>query len=159
MLAPVHCLLTDILRRLSVEEAVHQAKVITRVLYESDYAAIKADDILRALAGDARLKFCERSELLGIPVMKLAAKFGLVHSNGASALSLSRSWSRRGASACPDLMSVLGAARDLVKNKGLYLNSAVVSDTQYKLTEDMLFDGRLVIISAGNKKRLVLAIA
>lgn len=67
---------------------MHQAKVITRVLYESDYAAIKADDVLRALAGDARLKFCERSELLETPVVKLAAKFGLVHSNGAFASSM-----------------------------------------------------------------------
>ena len=41
-----------------------------------------------ALAGDARLKFCERSELLETPVVKLAAKFGLVHSNGAFASSM-----------------------------------------------------------------------
>ena len=70
----------------TAEEALHKAKIVTSLLYESDYAAIKTADVLHALAGDARLKRCARADLLGTPVVKLAAAQGLVASNGAAAL-------------------------------------------------------------------------
>ena len=62
---------------------MRKAQIVTRLLYESDYASIRTEDVLLALAGDPRLKQCPRAELLETPVVKLTAAFGLVHSNGA----------------------------------------------------------------------------
>jgi tyrosyl-tRNA synthetase len=54
------------------------------------------------------------------------------------------------------IMTHVGAAKDLVKNKGLYVNKDAVLDTRRTVTEADLLDGRFVILSAGAKKRLVL---
>jgi tyrosyl-tRNA synthetase len=64
------------------EQAVRKAELVTRLLYESDYGAIKTEDVLTALEDDPRLKQCPRGELLGAPVVKLTAAYGLVSSNG-----------------------------------------------------------------------------
>ncbi|GJE95486.1 tyrosine--tRNA ligase [Phanerochaete sordida] len=112
------------------EHALHKAQIVTRLLYESDYASITTADVLHALEGDPRLKRCPRAELLGAPVVKLCAAQGLVASNG--------------------------AARDLVKGKGLYANNRVVPSPAHTLCADDLIDGRIAILSAGSKRRLVL---
>ena len=52
-------------------------------------------------------------------------------------------------------MTRLGAAKDLVKNKGLYVNNDAVLDARQTVAEADLLDGRFIILSAGAKKRLV----
>lgn len=49
-----------------------------------------------------------------------------------------------------------GAARDLVKSKGLYANANVVPDSQHTVKAEELLDGRFMILGAGTKKRVVL---
>ena len=61
---------------------MQKAKIVTRILYESDYAAVTTADVFHALDGDARLKRCSIAEMLETPVVKLAATHGLVNSNG-----------------------------------------------------------------------------
>lgn len=53
-------------------------------------------------------------------------------------------------------MCVAGAARDLVKGKGLYVNDRVVSDSRHTIAAGDLLNGRFVILGAGTKKRTVL---
>lgn len=60
---------------------MNRAQTASRALYESDFTAVKAEDVLLAMKGDPRLQYCDSSELLGTPVAKLASKFGLVASN------------------------------------------------------------------------------
>lgn len=129
---------------------MHRAQVVTGLLYESDYLSIRAADVLLALRGDQRLRVVPRAELLETPVVKLAAAHGLVNSNGTFFIS--------GPPIPPegDLTHVAGAARDLVKGKGLYVNDQVVSDSRLTIAAGDLLDGRFVILGAGTKKRIVL---
>lgn len=79
--------------------------------------------------------------------MKLCAAQGLVASNG--------EFRRAPLRTCTEGVRA-GAARDLVKGKGLYANNRVVPSPAHTLCADDLIDGRIVILSAGSKRRLVL---
>ena len=48
---------------LRVEHAVNRAQAASKVLFDSDYAAVKSEDVLLALKGDPRLQDCESAEL------------------------------------------------------------------------------------------------
>ncbi len=52
------------------------------MLFESDYEGLKAEHVKSALEDDPRLILLDSQEILEIPVAKLAAKYGLVASNG-----------------------------------------------------------------------------
>lgn len=54
------------------------------------------------------------------------------------------------------VLLAIGAARDLVKGKGLYMNDHVVPDSRHLVKVEDLLDGRFVILAAGTKKRVVL---
>lgn len=128
---------------------MHKAQIGTRLLYESDYAAVRTEDVLLALDGDPRLKRCARAELLGTPAVKLAAAHGLAKSNGTEATTFLRFEN-------DVLKRLLGAAKDLVKSKGLYVNKDIVPDAGHLIGEQDLLDDQFVILSAGAKKQIVL---
>ena len=53
---------------------------------------------------------------------------------------------------------LIGAAKNLVASKGLYLNNVPVTSSLSKVEESNLIDGRLAIIRAGKDKLLVLVV-
>jgi tyrosyl-tRNA synthetase len=54
---------------------------MTKILFDSNYSELKAQDVLTELRGDPRLVFCEEQRLLLTSVTKLAATFNLVPSS------------------------------------------------------------------------------
>ncbi|CDO74466.1 hypothetical protein BN946_scf184979.g21 [Trametes cinnabarina] len=121
-----------------VTELVHgrhgvvRAQLATRLLYERDIATAKAEDVVAALRGTPVLHLRDASEVVDVPLIKLAATFGITASNS--------------------------AARQLVSAKGLYLNNTPVSDPHQKLAATDLIDGRLAFLRAGSQKLAVIAL-
>ncbi|KAF9012357.1 hypothetical protein BDQ17DRAFT_1496704 [Cyathus striatus] len=114
------------------KEGVVQAETLTKLLFDSDYAGLKTDDVISAFAGDSRLVIATEQNVLDMPVAKLASKYGLISSNS--------------------------AARTLIKSRGLYVNNQTVPDPQFKVTESLLIDNRIIILRAGKDKQLVLIV-
>ncbi|KAI0082072.1 tyrosyl-tRNA synthetase [Panus rudis PR-1116 ss-1] len=114
------------------QHAVHSAQMVTKVLYESDWTTVKANEVLDALRGDPRLHLLPESEVLSTPIVKLAAMCKLTASNSAS--------------------------RQLIAMKGLYLNNVPVADTRQTIRNTDLIDNRLVVLRSGSAKQIVLAI-
>ncbi|KAH9892504.1 hypothetical protein C8Q73DRAFT_59977 [Cubamyces lactineus] len=114
------------------QEGVARAQLATRILYERDIATARADDVLAALRGNPVLQLCDASQVIDVPLIKLAAQFRLAASNS--------------------------AARQLVAAKGLYLNNAPVADVHQKLSTADLVDGRLAFLRAGSQKLAVIAL-
>ncbi|THH08379.1 hypothetical protein EW145_g2743 [Phellinidium pouzarii] len=111
--------------------AVHRAHVATQVLFGTSSSSLAASDIVGALEDDPRLIHCSRDEILEQPVWKLAAKYGLVGSNG--------------------------EARRLADAKGLYLNNTAIN-SKYMLQAPDLVDNGIAILRAGKDNNLVLAV-
>ncbi|KAI0675230.1 hypothetical protein C8Q78DRAFT_1113446 [Trametes maxima] len=114
------------------EDGVARAQLATRLLYERDIVTAKTEDVLVALRGNPVLHVRDASEVLDIPLIKLAATFNITASNS--------------------------AARQLVSSKGLYLNNTPVSDPHQKLSSTDLIDGRLAFLRAGSQKLAVIAL-
>ncbi|KAF5393420.1 hypothetical protein D9757_000615 [Collybiopsis confluens] len=115
-------------------EAVKQAEMMTQNAFrqpDSKAHKLDAQSLIDAFTGDPRMSWCKESELVSVPVMKLASKYGLVPSTS--------------------------AARQLIQSKGLYFNNQVVPDTWYTMTKAQLLDGRAVMIRAGKDKVILLA--
>lgn len=130
--------------------AVQKAQIVTKLLYESDYSLIKADEALEALEGDARLQFVPEQELLSTPIAKFAATCGLASSN-CKPFSITHLYSSADHGPMP------AAARQLVTMKGLYINNRTVAEPRQTIQKEDLLDGRLVILRSGSSKQVVLA--
>ncbi|KAI0374116.1 hypothetical protein BV20DRAFT_1041639 [Pilatotrama ljubarskyi] len=113
-------------------DGVARAQLATKLLYERDIGTAKADDVLAALRGNPVLHLCDPSEVVDVPLIKLAATLRLAASNS--------------------------AARQLVSAKGLYLNNTPVADVHQKLSAVDLIDGRLAFLRAGSQKVAVIAL-
>ncbi|KAI0958629.1 hypothetical protein AcV7_004392 [Taiwanofungus camphoratus] len=113
-------------------EGVRRAEVATAVLYDNNFASVKADQLVDALRGLPFFHFCDASQMLNTPITKLAVRFQVAPSNS--------------------------AARQLVSAKGLYVNHKPVDDLHQKLDVSELVDGRLAIIRAGKQKLAVVAL-
>ncbi|KAJ4483383.1 hypothetical protein J3R30DRAFT_3283961 [Lentinula aciculospora] len=131
-------------RRLAAEvtELIHGAQGVQRAETMSKTAfkhpnskdhASDAQSLIDAFTGDPRMTLCKGNELLSVPVVKLASKYGLVQSTA--------------------------AARQLVQSKGLYFNDCTVPDIRFTLEKMHLLDGRAVMIRAGKDKVILLAAA
>ena len=62
-------------------EGVSRAQLATRILYERDISTARADDVVTALRGNPVLHHHDASEVLDVPLTKLAASFGIAASN------------------------------------------------------------------------------
>ena len=60
-----------------------RAQLVTKILYERDIAAAKADEVIAALRGNPVLHICDASEVIDVQLTKLAANRKLVASNSA----------------------------------------------------------------------------
>jgi hypothetical protein len=54
---------------------------MTKLVFGSDYSKLKTDDIISLFENDPRLVFATKEELFQVPIIKLAARYGLVSSN------------------------------------------------------------------------------
>ncbi|KAF8161120.1 hypothetical protein B0H34DRAFT_781738 [Crassisporium funariophilum] len=114
-----------------LEKGATQASTTTKLLFGTDYAGLKAEDVISSFQDDPRLVRLTREEMADIPIAKLVAKHGLVSSNAAS--------------------------KSLIASKGLYINNQPVQDVHRKVNAEDLVDHKLVILRAGKDKILVLA--
>ncbi|KIK67382.1 hypothetical protein GYMLUDRAFT_156230 [Collybiopsis luxurians FD-317 M1] len=115
-------------------QGVKQAEVMTQNVFRRPDAKIHtldAQSLINAFTDDPRMTWCEQSELVSVPVMKLASKYGLVSSTS--------------------------AARLLIQSKGLYFNDQVVPDIWFTLGKAHLLDSRTVLLRAGKDKVILLA--
>ncbi|KAJ7647297.1 hypothetical protein FB45DRAFT_892983, partial [Roridomyces roridus] len=125
-------------RRLASEltELVHlksglvAAETMTKIMFETELHDLKAADILSAFDGDPCIHLVDPEEIVGTPVVKLAAKYGLASS--------------------------VSAARMLVLSRGLYYNNLPVPEVQFTLRQLHFIDNRLVILKAGKDKLAIL---
>ena len=51
-----------------------------------------------------------------------------------------------------------GEARRLIQNGGVYLNNAKVMDVDASIIQKDLLDGRLMLLSAGKKKKVIIRV-
>jgi len=68
-----------------IGSAVHEAEAVTAALFGSDTRVAtfpNAADVIQVLKSDPRLKLTSREEILGQPLTKLAAQYGLTRSRG-----------------------------------------------------------------------------
>ncbi|KAG7098585.1 hypothetical protein E1B28_000514 [Marasmius oreades] len=115
------------------EHGLQKAQRLTETMFRSAEARGKQLDVqslLEAFEDDPRLKSCPLDELLGVSVMKLSSKYGLLPSTS--------------------------AARQLIQSRGLYVNDKVVPEIHFTLGVDDLLDGRVAVIRAGKDKVLIL---
>jgi hypothetical protein len=68
------------LAELSAAEGVKRAKLITRVLFDTNVTMLKAEEVLGALAGDRRLFTISADEMYGTTVQKLTVNHGVTKS-------------------------------------------------------------------------------
>ncbi|KAI0819996.1 hypothetical protein BC628DRAFT_1399822 [Trametes gibbosa] len=113
-------------------DGVERAQLATKLLYDREIATAKTEDVLAALSGNPVLHVCDASQVLDVPLIKLAATFHLAASNS--------------------------AARQLVSAKGLYLNNSPVTDVYQRLSSADLVDGRLAFMRAGSQKQAVVVL-
>ncbi|WVF69494.1 tyrosine-tRNA ligase [Kwoniella sp. CBS 6097] len=119
-----------------VTELVHGSdglsKAITsaQILYSTDTAFLKAEDVLRAFEGDNKFHRVSFSEVESVPVGKLAVTFGLCSSRS--------------------------EANRLIQSSGLSLNESKVADTKTVLTRDDLVDEHIAILRVGSKRQAIL---
>jgi tyrosyl-tRNA synthetase len=120
---------------------------MTKLMFGSHCMDLKASDVISSFMGDPRLVISSIEDITGIPVAKLAAKYGLVSSNCGYPLNVFKSILTQYPKA---------VARNLVASRGLYLNNQAIQDAQYKITPSNLLDNKFVILRAGKDKILVL---
>ncbi|WVQ98347.1 tyrosine-tRNA ligase [Kwoniella sp. CBS 9459] len=122
-----------------VTELVHGpqglSKAITsaQVLYSTDTASLKAEDVLRAFEGDNRFRRLPFAEIEGVPIGKLGAQFGLC--------------------------STRAEANRLIKSSALSLNETKVPDFKSTISRKDLVDGRIAILRVGSKRHVILYIS
>jgi tyrosyl-tRNA synthetase len=51
-----------------------------------------------------------------------------------------------------------GEARRLIRNGGVSLNNEKISDENYSITSDRLIEGRLLLLAAGKKNKMLVRV-
>ncbi|KAF8588663.1 hypothetical protein K439DRAFT_1651815 [Ramaria rubella] len=111
---------------------VSQAQAATSLLFDTELTDIRPNEAVEAFQNDPRFHTLHETELLGVPLTKLAASSGLTRSRT--------------------------EAVRLIEAGGLYLNKVVVRRTDRKMQSDDLLGCRLAILRAGKDNHVVLAL-
>ncbi|KAJ7045554.1 hypothetical protein C8F04DRAFT_940484 [Mycena alexandri] len=127
-------------RRLASEltEMIHlksgrvNAETMTKIMFESELTNVTAEEVLTAFEGDHCLHTIDPEELFSVPVVKLAAKYGLTSSTS--------------------------AAKVLILSRGLYHNNNPIPDVQFTLRPMHLLNNEVVILKAGKDRLAVLVV-
>jgi len=125
-----HRLAAEVTEMVHTKTAVLRATSVSKLLFSSDYADLKFEDIIASFGDDPRLVKISKLEMLDTPITKLASKHGLVSSTSAS--------------------------RVLIAARGLYLNNIPIPDLHSRIAVDDLLDNRIAVLRAGKDKILVL---
>lgn len=136
---------------LALETGVLRATSVSKLLFSSEYADLKFEDIIASFGDDPRLVKISKLEMLDTPITKLASKHGLVSSTCKSTFVNDR------CKLSVDLISFKAASRALVAARGLYLNNIPIQDLHSRIAVDDLLDHRIAVLRAGKDKMLVLA--
>jgi len=126
-----HRLAAEVTEMVHTKTGVLRATSVSKLLFSSEYADLKFEDIITSFSDDPRLVQISKLEMLDTPIIKLASKHGLVSSTSAS--------------------------RVLVAARGLYLNNIPIQDLYSRIAVDDLLDHRIAVLRAGKDKILVLA--
>jgi tyrosyl-tRNA synthetase len=122
----------EVTRFVHGEEGLQQAIKATEALAPG--AATKLDaDSLEAIAGDAPSATLPRDQLVGAPLADVMVEVGMQPSKG--------------------------AVRRMIKGGGVRVNNEKVDDELHLLQESDLIDGRLVLIAAGKKNKMLVRVA
>ncbi|KAL6778212.1 TSY1 [Auxenochlorella protothecoides x Auxenochlorella symbiontica] len=129
--AAQRALAAEVTRFVHGEDGLRDALAATRALAPgSSEGSVDLQTLEAAVAGGAPKFAVDREAALGGPLIDLLVRVGAQPSKG--------------------------AARRLVQGRGLRVNNKVVTDEGRGLAADDLVDGRLVMVSLGKKKKLVL---
>ena len=77
-LEKIACMKTE--KFLALETGALRATSVSKLLFSSEYADLKFEDIVASFGDDPRLVKISKLEMLGTPITKLASKHGLVSS-------------------------------------------------------------------------------
>ncbi len=113
------------------EEGLAIAKRSTAVLYGEAMDGLKADELLAVFA-DVPSTELPRDQVVGQPVMNVAADAGLCKSRG--------------------------EARRLVQGGGLSLNNQKVSDISQVVDASQIIDGKLLVLRSGKKRNHIVKV-
>jgi tyrosyl-tRNA synthetase len=113
------------------EEGLRVAKRSTSVLYGEAMDGLRADELLAVFA-DVPSSDLTHDQVMGAPVMNVAADAGLCKSRG--------------------------EARRLVESGGLNLNNTRVSGIEQVVSEDDIIDGTLLVLRSGKKRNHIVRV-
>jgi tyrosyl-tRNA synthetase len=115
----------EVTRMVHGDEGLRVAQRSTSVLYGEAMDGLKADELLTIFA-DVDSAELSRDEVVGEPVMNVAAAAGLCKSRG--------------------------EARRLVQSNGLNLNNVRVGSIEQQVEAEDLIDGKLLVLRSGKKR-------
>jgi len=121
----------DITRRVHGEEGLRIAQRSTEVLYGAAMDGLKADELLAVFANVPSTEL-PRNQVVGQPVMNVAADAGLCKSRG--------------------------EARRLVQGGGLSINNRRVTDISECVAESDIIDGKLLVLRSGKKRNHIVKV-
>eukprot|EP00878_Enallax_costatus_P028959 GHUV01031328.1.p1 GENE.GHUV01031328.1~~GHUV01031328.1.p1 ORF type:complete len:301 (+),score=81.88 GHUV01031328.1:1055-1957(+) len=114
------------------EEGLTQALKATEALRPGAATALDAAT-LEAIAGDAPSCSLSSSQLVGAPLTEVMVAAGMLKSKA--------------------------EVRRMIKNGGVYLNNAKVTDGLAEVQQDDLIDGKLLLLAAGKKNKMLIRVA
>ncbi len=117
--------------RVHGEEGLHVAQRSTSVLYGEAMDGLRADELMAVFA-DVPSSDLTRDQVIGVPVMNVAAEAGLCKSRG--------------------------EARRLVESGGLNLNNTRVSGIEQVISEADIIDGTLLVLRSGKKRNHIVRV-
>ena len=121
----------EMTRRVHGEEGLRIAQRSTAVLYGEAMDGLKADELLAVFA-DVPSTELAREQVVGQPVMNVAADAGLCKSRG--------------------------EARRLIQSGGLNLNNRRIGDISVEVGEDDIIDGQLLVLRSGKKRNHIVKV-
>ena len=135
------------LRWSHTEHGLHRARLVTKILFDSDYSQLKAGDVISALADDPRLVFVDDQQLFASSLTRLAATHKLTSSYGEIYTLITF---------LPIAEAKAAAARKLAKAGGLYLNNSPIRDPFLEVSRTDLLNDRMIVLRAGRDQHLIL---
>ena len=132
------------------EDGLSKAHLATKIIFNSDYTGLKAEEVALAFNGDPRLVLYDEAELYASTITKVAAAHGLVRST-CKPHTRNPLPTRTNQYTCST-----AAARHLIDAGGLYINNQQIADHRNaKIDRSQLIDGRILVMRAGRDKHLI----
>lgn len=144
----------EVTRFVHGQEGLQQALKTTQALAPGADTALDADT-LEAIAGDAPSATLTRDAVVGVPLVELVARVELQPSKAAVKRLIKV---LRGALCCHCLHLPCINDHFCTQGGGLRLNNAKVDDDAMVVAEGDLIDGRVLLLAAGKKNKLLVRV-